>query len=343
MKRLAIGIGLTGKCNYDCGHCYSINERENSMPFELLKRFAAKGIVTSVNFGTGESFLYPQFLDAVDLLTDYKIKLGLTSNGSTVKSLRDEYLFKFNDIDFSLDFPFKKAHDSTRGTGAFDTVIDGIKRCRDKGISCSLATCLSNQNINYIKDMLSLANDLDVNLRVNIYKGIDSRYRLGFRQFWEAVETLINQSYLISCSEPVILPLLPYRSLRTPTADDVISIRIRPDGTVMPCVYWINPTLNLSEIIDLDPDLLTKKLEEYNNQSLKHLIPNECKACEYVSTCRGGCACRRLYTDINLMDEYCVLLNKKIPKLNYSYIESEDLVHANYLCTIIVKGGRNES
>jgi radical SAM protein with 4Fe4S-binding SPASM domain len=338
MKHLSIGIGLTGDCNYSCAHCYSSPERGQMFSFENLKRIISKGLISSLNFGTGESFLYPRFIDAIYLITEYDIKLGLTTNGTTVAILEDKCLSKFNDIDFSLDFPTPELHDPMRGRGSFVNVLKGINRCKNIGVPCSLAMCLSKQNAKYMKEMLVLANTLDVNLRINIYKGIDPRYQLSPVLFWETMIILFNHSYLISCSEPVILPLLPYKSLRSSVADDIISVRIRPDGTIMPCVYWMNPNLNITDILDFCSHSFLAKLEEYNQQSQKYLIPSECLDCKYCLSCKGGCACRRQYTNLHEKDNFCVLINKELPILNYLFIESDDLVHVNYLCTIIVRG-----
>ena len=343
MKQMTIGIGLTGDCNYNCTHCYSSKERGRMLPFEYLEKLVSTGLISSVNFGTGESILYPRFREAVSLFASNNIKVGLTTNGTTVAALDEDCMRKFNDIDFSLDFPSSEMHDSLRGIGAYENVLDGINRCQIMGIPCSLAMCLSKQNRDYSSEMLRLAADLDVYLRINIYKGTHPQYRLSNEQFWQSVTSLINRSYIVSCSEPVILPLLPYKSLNMRATTNALSVRIRPDGMIMPCVYWETPCLTLSNILHLNPEQLLRKLEEYDSRSQKHLIPAECVDCKYCDTCKGGCACRRQYKDIKLRDEYCVLLNSELPVWDYSYIESDTLVHADYLCTIIVKGGRYEN
>src|ERR1700687_1563582 len=73
--------------------------------------------VRSVNLGTGENGMHPQFREILDYLRTLPVKLTITSNGHSAAVLTDDELRAFHDIEFSLDYPTEAAQDSQRGSG----------------------------------------------------------------------------------------------------------------------------------------------------------------------------------------------------------------------------------
>ena len=333
----SIGIGITNRCNYHCAHCYSRNNNleEFDLSFEDIKNLCNNLDIKAVNFGTGESILHPQFLKIIDYFHENNIKMGLTTNGLTVKKISDEKLRYFNDIDFSLDFPDKERHNHFRGKDAFENVIDGIKRCKDLRIECSIVSCLMNINFNLMGDLAKIAREMSINLRVNLYKPIHSElFTPTFYQFWEGIKLLFKDSKIISCSEPIVNVALKMSGIE-PKSKGIkcgnTSFRVHPDRTIRPCVYWPYGNKTIDNIGEKD----------FFKCDDMEIIPEECLNCEYLDICHGGCPARRIFRNIKKPDEYCPIINKKnISQINFSrvkYSSHVDLVHSEYLCTIIVK------
>ena len=84
---ISLGIGATGNCNLNCGHCYSKPLRGTSMSLEELQSVVKGKNVHSINFGTGENILNPDFPEMIDWCHDLGIKLSVTSNGYTINQL----------------------------------------------------------------------------------------------------------------------------------------------------------------------------------------------------------------------------------------------------------------
>lgn len=337
MNQLILGVGLTGACNYNCGHCYSKAERSEVLPIETLERFLAKGIVRSVNLGTGESCLHPDFERILCAIEERGIPVGLTTNGTSVIRLSRRALERLNDVDFSLDFPTRELHDAHRQSGAFQNVLEGIRRCQEAGVECSIAMCLSKKNKDYLWEMLQLCDRLCLNLRVNIYKGCDAAYVMEPDEFWTAMDQLLGHSFLISCGEPTVVPLLGRRSLSQASSEG-LPVRLRPDGRLLPCVYWEGSGVPVEQYLDWDGEDILRSLTALLGQERKH-IPAGCAGCSALPLCGGGCSCRRQYTGLDARDPYC-MYETDPPELDVQFIEGGELVHANYLCTTIVRGVR---
>ena len=63
-----------------------------------------KGLpVRSVNLGTGENGMHPDFAALVNYLRSEPIKLTITSNGYSIEALDDAEVTAFHDIEFSLE------------------------------------------------------------------------------------------------------------------------------------------------------------------------------------------------------------------------------------------------
>lgn len=340
---ISIGIGTTGNCNLNCPHCYSKPLRGHTLTFgEVAPLINSSDNICSVNFGTGENILNPDFMEIVDLCYSKGIKMSLTSNGYSVNCLKDEDLKKFNDIDISLDFAEKSVQNDFRHGQSWDFAAKAMDRCRRLGVEFSVATALMNVNYEQIPMLLEKVSEEGCNLRLNVFKKVIkagvTKFALTFDQFWEAVRLLFTYGKLISCSEPVVNAMLGIEPIVPKSPCGSNSFRIHPDGGIVPCVYWPEGTIKLP---DVEGNI--NAVFENDNFRIMKTIPEFCvKNCDKVDVCGGGCASRRyLNGKLDEPDEYCPLyLKKSIPEIEVVYAkELKDLVHASYLCTFIF-GGR---
>jgi len=307
------------------------------LAFEDIKRICNILDIEAVNLGTGESVLHPRFNDILDYLYEREITISLTTNGLSVLRLAADRLKYFNDIDISLDFPDPKRHNHFRGYHSYENALEGIERCKALKIECSIVTCLMNINYLVMEDLVSLASEMDVNLRVNVYKPVHSDlFSPSFSQFWEGIRLLFTNSRIVSCSEPIVNVALKISGVEAKTKGIQCgnhSFRVHPDRTIRPCVYW--PYAN-GTIDDIDGD-------KFLTCDAMKILPKICLNCEYVEMCQGGCPSRRIFKNPNEPDEFCpVLHNDAFLPLKVSFSGPKSLVHSNYLCTIIVEGDNEQ-
>src|SRR3984893_9711599 len=125
----ALGLGLTNECNLACSFCYRDPARTDRLSLEQVRSVMESLRVRSVNLGTGENGMHPQFREILAYLRDLPAKLTITSNGHSAALLADDELRAFHDIEFSLDYPNEVEQDTQRGSGNWALVLDQAARC----------------------------------------------------------------------------------------------------------------------------------------------------------------------------------------------------------------------
>src|SRR6185369_12830500 len=78
---IALGLGLTNECNLSCPFCYRDPTRADRLSLEQVKAVMERLPVRSVNLGTGENGMHPDFKTMLTYLRSQPVKLTITSNG----------------------------------------------------------------------------------------------------------------------------------------------------------------------------------------------------------------------------------------------------------------------
>src|SRR5438128_5030951 len=86
---ISLGLGLTNECNLACAFCYRDPTRTDRLSLEQVRAAMTSLPVRSVNLGTGENGMHPQFAGILDYLRTQPIKLTITSNGYSIQVLDD--------------------------------------------------------------------------------------------------------------------------------------------------------------------------------------------------------------------------------------------------------------
>jgi len=126
---IALGLGLTNECNLSCAFCYRDPNRTDRLSLDQVKAVMERLPVRSVNLGTGENGMHPDFKAILGYLRTKPVKLTITSNGHSVAVLEDNELQAFHDIEFSLDYATEAEQDAQRGRGNWALVQQQAERC----------------------------------------------------------------------------------------------------------------------------------------------------------------------------------------------------------------------
>src|SRR5829696_6314458 len=126
----ALGIGLTNDCNLSCSFCYRDPTRVDRLSLDQVRAVVERLPVRSVNLGTGENGMHPDFGSMLAYLRAQPLKLTITSNGHSIEVLDDVEVTAFKDVEFSLDYPTREEQDAQRGQGSWDLLHRQAARCR---------------------------------------------------------------------------------------------------------------------------------------------------------------------------------------------------------------------
>ncbi len=328
---ISLGLGLTNECNLSCAFCYRDPNRTDRLSLDQVKSVMERLPIHSVNLGTGENGMHPEFRAILAYLRTQSIKLTITSNGHSVAVLDDNELRAFHDIEFSLDYPTQAEQDAQRGNGNWKLIQQQAERCIRLGVPVTIIAVMMKANYLRLAAVARVAKQIDAPLRVNVYQAVRSDlYALSYEEYWEGFRRLFAETDVIAIGEPLVRAIAGLPPLQGGCG--VSTIRVTPRGTTQPCVYWPGTGEPLSELIFNGLEILSSAPFEQ-----ARTLPDACQPCEFRESCHGGCAGRRRLQDALLEpDFYCPIIRGERPRLQIRMAATRDLPKLSSSCTTVV-------
>jgi radical SAM protein with 4Fe4S-binding SPASM domain len=328
---IALGLGLTNECNLSCAFCYRDPTRMDRLSLDQVKAVMERLPVRSVNLGTGENGMHPDFTTILACLRTKPVKLTITSNGHSIAVLEDKELCAFHDIEFSLDYATQTQQDAQRGDGNWALIHQQAERCLRLHIPITIIAVMMRSNYLRLADVARVAKQFDAPLRVNVYQAVRSDvYALSYEEYWEGFRRLFEETDVIAIGEPLVRAMAGLPPLRTGCG--VSTVRVTPRATTQPCVYWPGSGEPLSALISTGANILSSTPFEQ-----ARTLPDACNPCEFRESCHGGCAGRRRLQGALLQpDCYCPIIRGERPRLEIRMAPNRDLPKLNSSCTTVV-------
>jgi radical SAM protein with 4Fe4S-binding SPASM domain len=327
----ALGLGLTNECNLACSFCYRDPARTDRLSLEQVRTVMESLPIRSVNLGTGENGMHPQFREILTYLRTLPVKLTITSNGHSAAVLTDDELRAFHDIEFSLDYPAEPEQDAQRGSGNWALIHGQAARCVQLGIPVTFIAVMMKSNYLRLAEVARGVKRYDSPLRVNVYQAVRSdRYALSYDDYWQGFRALFAETDVIAIGEPLVRAMagLPPRT----GGCGLSTVRITPRATTQPCVYWPGAGEPLALLYSLGSAVVeTSPFVEART------VPEACRSCAYLDSCYGGCAGRRrLQSALDQPDFYCPVVKGRVEKLEIRRAAARELPKMESACTTIV-------
>lgn len=328
---ISLGLGLTNECNLACAFCYRDPVRMDRLSLDQVKAVMESLPVRSVNLGTGENGMHPEFKAILDYLRTKAIKLTITSNGHSVAVLEDNELRAFHDVEFSLDYATEADQDAQRGPGNWALIHEQAQRCVRLSIPVTIIAVMMKSNYLRLPDVARVAKQFDAPLRVNVYQAVRSDiYALSYEEYWEGFRHLFYETDVIAIGEPLVRAMAGLPPL--PGGCGVSTVRVTPRATTQPCVYWPGTGEPLNGLITSGVNILNSTPFEQ-----ARTLPQACAECEFRESCHGGCAGRRRLQGALLEpDFYCPIIRGERRRLAIRMAASRDLPKLGSSCTTVV-------
>src|SRR5216684_3412481 len=329
----SVGVGLTNACDLACAHCYRDTERVDQLTECQVLGVCDALPVRSVNLGTGENGLHPEYAAIVRALGARGVKLSLTSNGYTIERSSDETLGAFRELEVSIDFPTAAEQDAFRGAGNWRRVMAGIERAQRLGITVTVLSVMMKTNYRRLPEIAKVAFAAGANYRVNVYQPVKTdTFTLTYEEFWEGFRRLLAAARLVSTTEPILNAMLgaPFKN---GSGCGRQTVRITPKGDIVPCVYWTKSDLRLEAL----PAQGVEGVLASPQFARVRQVPEACRSCPFVSTCQGGCSGRReLAGSVELADPYCPLVRGERVDLEWAPAAARELLKTGSACTTVL-------
>ena len=320
-------------CPSNCGYCWSSEEDSELMSIETLKKTVEwlenfRDDTITVTFHGGEPLLagldfYQTALPLIkENLEHLKPALALQTN---LWNLTDDMAQLFSEykipIGSSIDGP-EELNDYQRGMGYYKKTMNGFEIAKAHKLKVSFICTFTSHSIKHKEEILNyfLENDLTLKLHPSLPSMRDDNpdeWALSPEDYGELLVYLLDQ-YLEKMEEIEIMNIdnlakSVFRRRGTVcTFVDCMgdTFAIGPDGNIYPCYRFVgmpdyvmgnvydNPTMD-----DLSNSKSWKLLQEF-----KEFVDLECKKCNYIKFCRGGCPYNALaITDAKVegVDPHC--------------------------------------
>ena len=320
---------ITGRCNYRCRHCFmsaphaAQGEPTWNQLMIMLDAFDRCGIRT-VQLTGGEPLIRRDFWQLTDAILAKNIFITVIySNGLLVTDgFLDEMEKRGMQPSFHFSFDGVGHHDWMRGVpGAEKTVLDAMRRCRERGYGFSASMALCRESLGSIRESVDLLASLGCRgLKIGAASPQgewlnEPAHYLTREETWNAFLDYIPQ-YLadgkpipiglegfFNCDPPEMEPRAWFekdvpedRFPRTLMCGRVRSgMYVSPQGRVLPCMSMVG-----GPIEQRFPSMLEMPLEKILDDSLYMDIINArvsdfmahnpaCAECEHRCACCGGC------------------------------------------------------
>ncbi|HEY5672450.1 MAG TPA: mycofactocin radical SAM maturase [Malonomonas sp.] len=311
---------VTLACNLRCRHCLSSsaepaeNELNTAEALALVEQLHQEGVF-QINFGGGEPFMRPDFMQILDACHDRGMMTCISTNGTlfTPELVAQLSRTSMVAIQVSLDGAKKATCEAIRGKGTYETALKALELLSVSSIPTSINTVLTTDNADEIQELQNLANSLGVTLRI-------SRFRPSGRgaDNWEELRPTATQ--LIDFSAW----LAKNENIRT--GDSFFSLTsqerqglglnlcgaakltccVSPDGMVYPCAFLQSDRFEAGDLRQNSFKEIWDNSEIF--ASFRSLRIHSCEDCQRFDQCHGGCpaVAYHLKDDIQGGDPECL-------------------------------------
>ncbi len=320
---LVMSWNLTRECNMKCSHCY-INATEKKLDNELSTQ-EAKNLIDQIAevsrplliLSGGEPLLRSDVYELVKYGSMKGLKMGLGSNGSLLdvtaaKKLKEAGIAT---VSVSLDSIKPEQHDEFRGVpGSWQKAVNAIKALRENNVLMQINTTVTQQNINQIDEIMSLAEKIGVenfHLFFLVPTGRGTKISDISPQDYEDMitSTFAKASRHKLNVRPSCAPQFmriakgmgfDMRQWIRGCIAGLYYCRIYPNGDITPCPYLPITLGNIRAKPFRDIWFNSSVFKSLRNPQI---LKGKCGACEYNNLC-GGCRARAYGLSSDFID-YC--------------------------------------
>jgi uncharacterized protein len=336
-------------CNLACDYCYysqcnGMPKRIDRIDDHVLEKFIieymniSKGSVTFIWQG-GEPLLagLDFFKKVVHLQAKHApnntiISNSIQTNSTLINKEWAEFFKKYNFlVGVSLDGP-EDINDARRvmgsGKGSYKSIMRGIEHLKEANVDFNILTVLHEKNITRATDLMKFYEEQNFPY-VQFIPCMDFRaqeinqpgvFLITPKQYGdflcEAFDVWYNDGHPKTSvrffDNMLAVYLNQHSGLCIHRESCPKHLVLEQNGDAYPCDFFIHEDYRLGNVgVDSLENLLNNKLMD-NFLSLKPKLPDQCKSCEFINLCHGGCPRNRIRDNNEIDIEYFCESHKQV-------------------------------
>jgi radical SAM protein with 4Fe4S-binding SPASM domain len=286
----------------------------------IIKQGVELGLKSIVYLGGGEPTLYPYFWDLIEYMYINSVIPVIFTNGLLID---DYYAQKLKDLGASVIVKFD-GYESTQniltGPGSFKKIRNALDTFIKYGFNelidgrytrLGAAPCMCQQNYSELPVMWKFLRENNIFPdfeRATTIGNATNKMSLNNDEVYDILEKFKQIDIELGLNDKWDVP---YTSLPAHNCHIFLSgCHITADEMISLCPE-LPPIANLKdrslkEILNSEPFNKTRYIENH--------IEGECKECDYLDKCFGGCRSKAFYDSNSLYssDPFCPIVNKKM-------------------------------
>lgn len=299
-----IAVLPTLDCNFACKYCFE--ERKNiywndeliNNLTELVKNVSAKAKNLQVSWFGGEPLLeYEKIKELTKTFIDICNKNNCeyysttTTNGYLFSDERINELeeLRIRKIQITIDGD-KEFHDKSRplrnGNSTFDRIFNNFNKIADKDIAVILRINIDQNNKDSVSKLLDkVPYEKRKNIIVNICNIFQNEEKV---EMYDLYHMALEKGF----------KFIGFRSdFALCEGSFINSITIEPDGRITPCQMSAEKGLYFGSLKDEGVIHIDNKSDFYKFRDLSPLDNEDCKQCNLLPMCLGGCPHKRFLSN----------------------------------------------
>jgi len=299
-------LALTYSCNNNCYFCYTggpqkVEELNTGDWKKIIDKLWQNG-VPQIVFTGGETTLRDDLVELIEYSKEFVT--GLVTNGRRLASLSpDLNRAELDYVQVSLESHLPEVHDRmVRINGAWTETHKGIIQALQNDLEVITNTTLTKDNLTIFPDLIEFGSALGLkmmacNTLICSGRGTCSKKDTGITP--EELKTTLSQAQRVANQKGIKLewysptcykqfnPLEFGFGVKACSAAQY-NLTIQPDGSVIPCQSWFKD--KLGQILkDPWPQIWNHPVAVGFREKTYLKDREECKQCEYLPQCCGGC------------------------------------------------------
>jgi radical SAM protein with 4Fe4S-binding SPASM domain len=299
-------LALTYTCNNDCYFCYAggsqtLEELPTAGWKKAIDRLWDSG-VPQIVFTGGEPTLRKDLVELIEHAKEFVT--GLVTNGRMLASLAAGlYKAELDYVQVSLESHLPEIHDKMVGVnGAWKETREGIIEALKNNLEVITNTTLTKDNLELFPELIVAGAELGLKtmacntlicsgrgtfsrkdrgvppeeLKVTLTKALDAAAKAGIKLEW----------YSPTCYKQFNPMEFGFGAKACSAAQ--YNMTIQPDGSVIPCQSWFKEVLG-NILTDPWASIWSHPVAKGFRDRTYLDNREECKQCEYLSQCYGGC------------------------------------------------------